>query len=139
MEKLWLHKTADTESISLLDMEKKKSQGPSCTGYFKSHFFFSTSRSCQSEITVKMNFHLIKRTCLRWLKYFLKYDPVLKEQIFRLKQDTRKLKAPVQHLAPKTNNAFINDLANNMYQLLVVNIKAAKYFGIMFDSTRITH
>ena len=64
-----------------------------------------------------------------------KYDPVLKEHLMRLKISTCTGKASVSYLSPKIQNEFINVLANHAKKNLVMDIKAARYFGIMFDST----
>lgn len=37
-------------------------------------------------------------------------------------------------LAPKTRNAFLNILTNNVKKLLAADIKSANYFWIIFDS-----
>lgn len=64
-----------------------------------------------------------------------KYDSVLKEHLMKLKQTTCQHKLSVSYLAPTTQNEFISVLANHLKEMLVIDIKSTKYFGIMFDST----
>jgi len=60
---------------------------------------------------------------------------VLKEHLMRLKQSACTLQSPVSYLAPETQNEFIHVFANHVKEMLVMDIQAVKYFGIMFDST----
>lgn len=78
---------------------------------------------------------LNKGNFLEMVEMLSKYDPMLKDHLMRLKQSTCKLKASISYLAQNTQNEFINVLANHVKELLVTDIKSAKYFGIIFDST----
>lgn len=131
--RLRLHKTIDTESIALMDMEKKKWRDIlhrllDITLFLaKQNLPFRGHKEDESSLN-KGNF-------LEMVEMLSKYDSVLKEHLMRLKQGTCKLKASVSYLAPNTQNEFINVLANHVKELLVTDIKSAKYFGIIFDST----
>lgn len=73
-----------------------------------------------------------KGNFLELVKLLSQYDAVLKEHILYLEQE----KSPkVTYLSPEIQNEFINVLANHVKCQLVNEIKSAKYFGIMFDST----
>jgi len=78
---------------------------------------------------------LNKGNFLEMVEMLSKYDPVLKEHLMRLNQSTCRLHVSVSYLSPETQNQFINVLANHVKEKLLMDIKAAKYFGIMFDST----
>lgn len=72
------------------------------------------------------------------VEMFSKYVPVLKEQLVRLKQAICKLKtisivSCTKNLA--SPNEFINISPNHVMQLLVMDIRSAKYFGIVYVST----
>ena len=62
-----------------------------------------------------------------------KYDSVLNEHLVELEKRAGKLSA--SYLSPKTQNEFISVLANHVKQKLITEIKSAKYYEIMFDST----
>ncbi|KAM9311655.1 zinc finger MYM-type protein 1-like [Gastrophryne carolinensis] len=78
---------------------------------------------------------LNKGNFLEMVELLSKYDPVLKEHLIRLKRHTCKLNVSVSYLSPQTQNEFISVLANHVKEKIVTDIKSAKYFGIMFDST----
>lgn len=50
-------------------------------------------------------------------------------------KDTSKSKIATTYLSPSTQNVFINLLDDSRKEKIVTDIKKAKYFGIMFDST----
>jgi hypothetical protein len=62
------------------------------------------------------------------------YDAVLKEHLVRFQQskDNRMMSS---YMSPQTQNEFISLLANHVNKKLVSDIKEARYFGILFDST----
>ena len=130
---LKLHKTIDAESIALMDREKKKWRDIlhrllDITLFLeKQNLAFRGHNEDESSLN-KGNF-------LEMVEMLSKYDPVLKEHIMRLKISTCTGKASVSYLSPKIQNEFINVLANHAKKNLVMDIKAARYFGIMFDST----
>ncbi|XP_063794591.1 zinc finger MYM-type protein 1-like [Pseudophryne corroboree] len=130
---LRLHKTIDAKSISLMEMEKKKWRDIlhrllDITLFLaKQNLAFRGHKEDETSLN-KGNF-------LEMVEVFSKYDPVLKEHLMRLKRNTCKLKVSVSYLAPNTQNEFISVLANHVKEKLVMDIKSAKYFGIMFDST----
>ncbi|XP_061469367.1 zinc finger MYM-type protein 1-like [Rhineura floridana] len=128
-----LHKTIDAETIAFMEMEKKKWRDVlhrllDITLFLaKQNLAFRGHKEDESSLN-KGNF-------LELVEMLSKYDPVLKEHLMRLKQSTCKLKVSVSYLPPKTQNEFISALANHVKEMLVMDIKSAKYFGIMFDST----
>lgn len=130
---LRLHKTIDAENIALMDTEKKKWRDTlyrllDITLFLaKQNLAFRGHKEDESSLN-KGNF-------LEMVEFLSKYDPVLKEHLMRLKQSTCELKASASYLAPATQNEFINVLANHVKEMLVMDIKSARYFGIMFDST----
>ncbi|XP_077341212.1 zinc finger MYM-type protein 1-like [Lithobates pipiens] len=63
------------------------------------------------------------------------YDPVLKEHFIRLKRSTESGKRMTSYFSPKIQNEFICLLGNQVKKKIVADIKKAKYFGILFDST----
>ena len=63
-----------------------------------------------------------------------KYDPVLKEHLIRFKKSIGKKKIP-SYLLSKIQNQFITVLSKHVKDNIIREIKAAGYYGIMFDST----
>lgn len=63
-----------------------------------------------------------------------KYDPMLKEHLIRLKQIACNPEAS-EGEEKRTENVFINIRTNYVKELLVVDIKPKRYFGIMFRGT----
>nr|XP_047132432.1 zinc finger MYM-type protein 1-like [Hydra vulgaris] len=59
------------------------------------------------------------------------YDPILKEHLIKLRESYSK----VSYLSPKIQNDFISCLASHVKDKLIEEIKSARYFGMMFDST----
>lgn len=62
------------------------------------------------------------------------YDSVLKEYFVQIK-NTSKLANSTTYLSPSIQNEFINLLESSVKEKMVADIKMAKYFEIMFDST----
>lgn len=130
---LRLQKTIDNDIIALMEMEKKKWRDIlhrllDITLFLaKQNLPFRGHKEDESSLN-KGNF-------LEMVEMLSKYDAVLKEHLMRLKQSTCKLKASISYLSPTTQNEFISVLANHVKEKLVMDIKSAKYFGIMFDST----
>lgn len=75
---------------------------------------------------------LNKGNFLELVKLLSKYDVVLKEHMLYLEQQNS---SQVTYLSPDIQNEFISVLANHVKYQLISEIKSAKYFGIMFDST----
>lgn len=130
---LRLHKTIDIEIINLMEKNKKKWRDVlhrllDITLFLaKQNLAFRGHKENESSLN-KGNF-------LELVEILSRYDPVLKEHLMRLKHTTCQHKVSVSYLAPTTQNEFISVLANHLKEMLVVDIKSAKYFGIMFDST----
>lgn len=57
------------------------------------------------------------------------YHPQLKEHILRHK------KGQVTYFSPSVQNEFLEIIANKIREKIFVDIKASKYFSIMFDCT----
>lgn len=128
-----MHKTIDIEIINLMEKNKKKWRDVlhrllDITLFLaKQNLAFRGHKENESSLN-KGNF-------LELVEILSRYDPVLKEHLMRLKHTTCQHKVSVSYLAPTTQNEFISVLANHLKEMLVVDIKSAKYFGIMFDST----
>ncbi|XP_040286004.1 zinc finger MYM-type protein 1-like [Bufo bufo] len=63
------------------------------------------------------------------------YDPVLKEHFVRIKQSVISGTRVNSYLSSKIQNKFICLLGNHVKEKIVADIRKAKYFGILFDST----
>lgn len=64
------------------------------------------------------------------------YDPVLKEHLVRIQQSSGpSKKLLITYLSAKTQNEFISILGATVKNKILEDIKNAKYFGILFDST----
>ncbi|GLV33620.1 hypothetical protein CBL_21236, partial [Carabus blaptoides fortunei] len=130
---LRLHKTIDAESIALMDIENKRWRDIlhrllDITLFLaKQNLAFRGHNEDESSSN--------KGNYLEMVEMLSKYDPVLKEHLMRLKRSTCKLKVSVSYLASTTQNEFIHVLANHVKEKLVMDIKSAIYFGIIFDST----
>ncbi|XP_065646998.1 uncharacterized protein LOC136076944 [Hydra vulgaris] len=63
------------------------------------------------------------------------YDPVLKEHSIRLQQSSESGLIPVSYLSPAVQNEFVSLLGDAVKQELICEIKKAKFYTILFDST----
>ncbi|XP_040275768.1 zinc finger MYM-type protein 1-like [Bufo bufo] len=130
---LRLHETIDAQTISTMETEKKKWRDIlhrllDITLFLaKQNLAFRGHKEDESSLN-KGNF-------LEMVEMLSKYDPVLKEHLIKLKQHICKVNMSVSYLSPQTQNEFISVLANHVKAKIVTDIKSAKYFGIMFDST----
>ena len=61
-----------------------------------------------------------------------KYDPVLREHVVKIKMGN---KYGISYLSPKIQNEFIELLGDAVKKIIMDQIKQAKYFCIIFDST----
>ena len=67
------------------------------------------------------------------LVYLLsKYDPVLREHILRIQMGS---KYTASYLSPTIQNEFIEILGENVRSKIINQVKEAKYFSMIFDST----
>ncbi|XP_053569321.1 LOW QUALITY PROTEIN: zinc finger MYM-type protein 1-like [Bombina bombina] len=130
---LKMHKTIDAENIALMEIEKKKCRDILHRLLDITLFLAKQNLAFRGHKEDESSFN--KGNFLEMVEMLSKYDSVLKEHLIRLKRSTCKLKVSVSYLAPKTQNEFISVLANHVKEKLVMEIKSAKYFGIMFDST----
>ena len=69
---------------------------------------------------------------LELIKLISKYDPVLREHVTYIRLAK---KMTLSYLSPMVQNEFIELLANQVRQKIVEEIKEAKYYAILFDST----
>ena len=66
------------------------------------------------------------------VKLISSYDPVLREHLTRIRMAPN---ITVTYLSPKIQNELIELLARHVKQKIVNNIKEAKYYSMLFDST----
>lgn len=64
-----------------------------------------------------------------------KYDPVLKEHMLRIEHTIGSKKRVDTYLSKDIQNEFINLLGIQVKNKILDDIKKAKYFGVIFDST----
>ena len=127
------HKTIDAESIAIMDREKKKWRD--ILHRLLDITLFLAKQNLAFRGHNEDEASLNRGNFLEMVEMLSKYDPVLKEHLMRLTRSTCTVKASVSYLSPETQNQFINVLANQVKEILVKDIKTARYFGIMFDST----
>lgn len=72
---------------------------------------------------------------LELVKLMGKYDPVLKEHCMKLEESAGGSKRVSSYLSKTIQNEFISLLGSHVKEKILENIKKAKYFGIIFDST----
>lgn len=68
---------------------------------------------------------------LALLQLLAKYDPVAESHLRRVSENPRS----VSYLSHESQNEFINNLGKKLRDIILSEIIAAKYFGILFDST----
>lgn len=76
-----------------------------------------------------------KGNFLELIDVLSKYDRVLNEHIQNLEDKRKRTDRTVSYLSPQIQNEFIGLISNHVKHMLVDEIKAAKYYGMMFDST----
>ncbi|XP_030066678.1 zinc finger MYM-type protein 1-like [Microcaecilia unicolor] len=76
-----------------------------------------------------------KGNFLELIELLSNYDPVLKEHFVKINQTVSSERRVTSYLSPKIQNEFIHLLGNYVKENIVADIKKAKYFGILFDST----
>nr|XP_013189863.1 unnamed protein product [Amyelois transitella] len=69
---------------------------------------------------------------LELVNLIAKYDPVLREHLVRSKMCG---KISITYMSPQIQNEFIAILGDNVRQHIIGQIKKAKYYAIIFDST----
>ena len=69
---------------------------------------------------------------LELVEFLSKYEPILKEHFLRIKMSD---KITVSYLSPQIQNEFITVLGENVKKKIVDQVKQAKYFAMIFDST----
>lgn len=124
------HTTIDDAALQLMNTEKQKWKNLLSRLLDITLFLAKQNLAFRGHDETKASSN--KGNFLELVKLLSKYDAVLKEHILYLEQE----KSPkVTYLSPEIQNEFINVLANHVKCQLVNEIKSAKYFGIMFDST----
>nr|XP_033788702.1 zinc finger MYM-type protein 1-like [Geotrypetes seraphini] len=76
-----------------------------------------------------------KGNFLELIELLSNYDPILKEHFVKIKHAIPSESRLSSYLSPKIQNEFIHLLGNYVKEKIVADIKKAKYFGILFDST----
>ncbi|XP_042210127.1 uncharacterized protein LOC121857953 [Homarus americanus] len=79
-----------------------------------------------------------KGNFLELVELLSNYDPVLKEHLLEVKHaipSQTSGRRVSSYLSPNIQNEFICLLGNNVKEKILADIKKAKYFGILFDST----
>nr|XP_047123047.1 LOW QUALITY PROTEIN: zinc finger MYM-type protein 1-like [Hydra vulgaris] len=121
--------TIDAEIISFTENEKKKwrnilSRLLDVTLFLaKQNLPFRGHQEDESSLN--------KGNLLELVDLLSMYDPILKEQLIKLRESYSK----VSYLSPKIQNEFISFLASHVKDKLIEEIKSARYFSMMFDST----
>jgi hypothetical protein len=69
---------------------------------------------------------------LELIKLIGKYDPVMREHLTEIRTAAS---TTVTYLSPEIQNEFINLLGQNVKKEIISDIKQAKYFSVLFDST----
>lgn len=69
---------------------------------------------------------------LELVKFLGQYDPVIREHLTRIQNSEKK---SITYLSPEIQNEFIDVLGRCVRTSILGEIKKAKYFAIMFDST----
>uniref|UniRef100_A0A1B6DAI5 TTF-type domain-containing protein n=1 Tax=Clastoptera arizonana TaxID=38151 RepID=A0A1B6DAI5_9HEMI len=72
---------------------------------------------------------------LELVQLLSQYDPVLREHIIHIEQHKALGKATVTYLSPQIQNEFILLLGMTVKDVIIKEIREAKYYGILFDST----
>ncbi|KAM3962942.1 zinc finger MYM-type protein 1-like [Aphomia sociella] len=72
---------------------------------------------------------------LELVQLLAKYDPVLKEHCLKLEEAAGGSKRVPSYLSKGIQNEFIQCLGDHVRQKIIADIKKAKYYGIIFDST----
>nr|XP_033788676.1 zinc finger MYM-type protein 1-like [Geotrypetes seraphini] len=76
-----------------------------------------------------------KGNFLELIELLSNYNPILKEHFVKIKHAIPSESRLSSYLSPKIQNEFIHLLRNYVKEKIVADIKKAKYFGILFDST----
>ena len=69
---------------------------------------------------------------LELVKLIAKYDPVMREHLASVRLSA---KPTTSYLSPEIQNEFIALMANHVSTEIITEVKAAKYFAVLFDST----
>ncbi|CAH2276093.1 Hypothetical predicted protein [Pelobates cultripes] len=128
---LKLQKCLDHVHQTTVDREKKKRRDILHhlldVTLFLAHLPFRGPRETMSSAN-KGNF-------LEFVELLSNYVPILKEHFMRLKHAVASGKRMTSYFSPKIQKELICLLGNHVKDKIVADIKKAKYFGILFDST----
>ncbi|KAF2887893.1 hypothetical protein ILUMI_18280 [Ignelater luminosus] len=69
---------------------------------------------------------------LELVQLLAKYDPVFREHLVRIKMGQKIL---LTYMLPDIQNEFIEILINKVWQEIIAQVKKAKYYFMIFDST----
>ncbi|XP_011163667.1 zinc finger MYM-type protein 1-like [Solenopsis invicta] len=72
---------------------------------------------------------------LELIKLIGKYDPVMKEHLIRFDLDNDRQRLPISYLSPDIQNEFITLFAHCVKEKILSEIRKAKYYAVLFDST----
>ncbi|XP_050548310.1 zinc finger MYM-type protein 1-like, partial [Daktulosphaira vitifoliae] len=72
---------------------------------------------------------------LELIKLMARYDPVLREHWTNLEKSAGGPKRLPSYLSKGIQNEFINILGDHVLENIIVDVKKAKYYGMLFDST----
>ncbi|XP_043276006.1 zinc finger MYM-type protein 1-like [Venturia canescens] len=128
--RLRLHKTIDHATLQMMDAEKKKWRGLLVRLLDITLFLAKQNLAFRGheEGDTSMN----KGNFLELVQLLSKYDAVLKEHLLSLEHSPF---PKVSYLSPEIQNEFISVLSNHVKCTLIEEIKSARYFGMIFDST----
>lgn len=76
-----------------------------------------------------------KGNFLELVEFLSNYDLTLKEHFTRIRTAIPSQGRVTSYLSPSTQNEFIHLLGEHLKKEIIKDIRKAKYFGIMFDST----
>jgi uncharacterized protein (UPF0305 family) len=66
------------------------------------------------------------------MKLIARYDPVVRQHLTSIRNSD---KTTVSYLSPEIQNEFVELMGNQVRQEIVNDIKKAKYYAVLFDST----
>ncbi len=83
------------------------------------------------EESLSLDEHINSGNFLSVIKLVAKYDTVLEKHLQNAQENPRS----VSYLSPKIQNEFIHLLATTIHSNLLTDVRKAKYYGILVDST----
>ena len=129
---LRLNQTIDAKNIFSFNKEKKK--GREILYRLLDITLFLAKQNLTFRGHCEDASSLNKGNFLKTVELLPKYDPVLKEHFMKYTESAKR--GFISYLSQSIQNGFISVLANHVKQKLIAEIKDARYFGLMFDSTQ---